>query len=52
MRGFTPEKASIVGQLPFGKALLEMQILKLIFPPVNLLLRMFQAVGVGFLTND
>ena len=35
MRGFTPEKASIVGQLPFGKALLEMQILKLMFPPVN-----------------
>ena len=31
MRSFTPEKASIVGQLPFGKAFLKMQISKLIF---------------------
>ena len=35
MRGFTPEKASIVGQLPFGNALLKMHILKLMFPLVN-----------------
>ena len=31
MRSFTPEKALIIGQLPFGKAFLKMQISKLIF---------------------